>query len=146
MSGVILNDGKMAFDDRGSVGFVNGYDFDRVKRFYTVRNHTAGFIRAWHGHRYEAKAVTVVQGTAIVACVKIDNWNCPDRNVIIDRLVMSGTHPQVLQIPAGYANGFKTLTHDAILMFFSTATVEESKGDDIRFPAHYWDPWKVEER
>ena len=31
-------------------------------------------------------------------------------------------------------------------MFFSTSTLDESLGDDIRFPARYWDPWQVDER
>ena len=45
-----------------------------------------------------------------------------------------------------FANGFKTLTPDAKLMFFSTSTLEESQGDDIRFDAYYWNPWDVVER
>ena len=147
MSAVQLISGGLATDDRGTVGFVNGYDFDGVRRFYIIRNHVAGFTRAWHGHLYESKAVTVVQGAAIIACVKIDNWQQPNLSLPVDRVVMSGINPQVFQIPAGYVNGFKTLTDDAILMFFSTATVSESKLDDIRFPSHYWgDPWQIEER
>jgi hypothetical protein len=39
-----------------------------------------------------------------------------------------------------------TLTGDAKLIFFSTSTLEESLGDDVRFPARYWDPWHVDER
>jgi dTDP-4-dehydrorhamnose 3,5-epimerase len=43
----IIN-GGIAPDDRGSVRFVNDFDFAKVKRFYQVENHRAGFIRAWH--------------------------------------------------------------------------------------------------
>jgi dTDP-4-dehydrorhamnose 3,5-epimerase len=39
-----------------------------------------------------------------------------------------------------------SLTADAKLMFFSTSTVEESRGDDYRYDARHWDPWQVEER
>jgi dTDP-4-dehydrorhamnose 3,5-epimerase len=39
-----------------------------------------------------------------------------------------------------------SLTGDAKLMFFSTSTVEESREDDVRFDARYWDAWSVEER
>jgi hypothetical protein len=31
-------------------------------------------------------------------------------------------------------------------MFFSTSTLEESAGDDVRFDARYWDVWGVVER
>ena len=62
-------EGGLVVDDRGEVGFANGFHFDGVKRFYTVSNHRAGFVRAWHAHRREAKYITVVQGAAIVAAV-----------------------------------------------------------------------------
>ncbi len=39
-----------------------------------------------------------------------------------------------------------SLMPDTKIMFFSTSTLEASKGDDIRFPARLWDIWEVEER
>ena len=141
-----LIEGALAVDDRGSVSFVNDFDFAGVKRCYLVTNHRAGFVRAWHGHRREAKYVMLVRGAAIVAAVKIDDWDSPSRDLPIHRHVLSAQKPAVLYLPAGYANGFMSLTDDATLMFFSTSTVEESRGDDIRFDARYWYPWEVVER
>jgi dTDP-4-dehydrorhamnose 3,5-epimerase len=60
--------------------------------------------------------------------------------------VLSAKKPSILEIPAGFANGFMTLTPDTIVCFFSSATLDESAADDIRFPARLWDPWAVEER
>jgi dTDP-4-dehydrorhamnose 3,5-epimerase-like enzyme len=142
---VILS-GGVAIDDRGEVGFVNDFGFKDVKRFYTVSNHRAGFIRAWHGHRKEAKYVTAVTGSAVVAAVKVDNWETPSRELPIERFVLSARKPAVLYIPSGYANGFMSLTDDLKLMFFSTSTLEESMGDDVRFDSRWWDPWNVAER
>ncbi len=139
-------EGGLGVDDRGEVGFVNDFHFDGVKRFYTVSNHCAGFVRAWHAHRREAKYVTVVQGAAIVAAVAIDNWQSPSKDARVHRYVISAGKPAVVFIPAGYANGFMSLTADTRLVYFSTATVEESRGDDVRFDARYWDPWQVVER
>ena len=138
--------GDLAVDDRGEVAFVNQFGFDGVKRFYTVANHEPGFVRAWHGHRHEAKTVLVVAGAALVCCVEIDDWDSPSPDLDVTRFVLSERKPAVLQLPAGYVNGFMTLTPDAKLMFFSTTTLEESLGDDIRFPARFWNPWDVEER
>jgi dTDP-4-dehydrorhamnose 3,5-epimerase len=138
--------GDVAVDDRGEVGFVNDFDFADVKRFYTVRNHHRGFVRAWHGHRREAKYVTAVAGAALVAAVRIDDWERPSTDIPVARFVISAARPRVLYIPAGYANGFMSLSEDARLMFFSTATLADSHGDDIRFDARYWNPWIVEER
>jgi dTDP-4-dehydrorhamnose 3,5-epimerase-like enzyme len=141
-----LIEGGLAVDDRGVLQFVNDFHFDGVKRFYVVSNHSTGFVRAWHAHRREAKYVTVVQGTAIVAAVAIDNWEKPSKIAHIHRHILSAHKPVVLFIPAGYANGFMSLTADAKLVFFSTATVEESRDDDVRYDARYWDPWHVIER
>jgi dTDP-4-dehydrorhamnose 3,5-epimerase-like enzyme len=138
--------GDLAVDERGEVGFVNDFDFSGVKRFYTVRNHHRGFVRAWHGHRQEAKYVTVVAGTALVAAVQVDDWQRPSKSLEVVRYVLSAARPRVLFIPPGHANGFMSLTDDARVMFFSTATLAESQGDDIRFDARYWDVWTIEER
>jgi dTDP-4-dehydrorhamnose 3,5-epimerase len=142
----VLLSGGLAVDDRGEVGFVNAFDFAGVKRFYTVRNHRSGFVRAWHAHRNEAKYVTAVSGAALVGAVRIDDWERPGRSLPVTRHVLAAAHPKVLFIPAGYANGFMSLTEDTRLMFFSTSTLDESKNDDIRYDARHWDIWTVEER
>ena len=138
--------GGLAVDDRGDVGFVNDFDFSGVRRFYTVRNHRRGFIRAWHGHRREGKYVFAAAGSALVCAVRIDDWTTPSPDATVHRYVLSERSPAVLSIPAGCANGFMSLSDDAKLVFFSTATLAESMEDDVRYHARYWDPWTIEER
>ena len=87
--------------------------------------------------------MTAVVGAAVVGAVKLDDWSSPRRDLPVQRYVLSAERPSVLYIPAGYANGFMTLTADTRLVFFSTATLEESRGDDVRFDARYWNPWDV---
>jgi len=53
--------------------------------------------------------------------------------------------PQLLYIPAGYANGFQNLTENNQLVIFSTSTLEESLGDDIRFDWSKWNIWNNED-
>ncbi|MBI2852128.1 MAG: dTDP-4-dehydrorhamnose 3,5-epimerase family protein [Chloroflexi bacterium] len=139
-------EGGLAIDDRGFTAFVNGFHFEGVKRFYMISNHRAGFIRAWHAHRREAKYVTCAQGSAIVAAVAIDDWEHPSKSAQVYRFAMSAAKPAVLYIPPGYANGLMSLTAGAKLVVFSTSTLEESQGDDVRFDSRYWDPWQVIER
>jgi dTDP-4-dehydrorhamnose 3,5-epimerase-like enzyme len=146
MSELQLIQGKLSVDDRGQVSFVNGFNFAGVKRFYAVRNHRQGFIRAWHAHKKESKYVTVVRGAAIIGAVKIDNWESPSRDLTIQRFILSEKSPAVLYIPNGFGNGFMNLTNDTQLIYFSTSTIEESQGDDFRYDAHYWDPWQIIER
>ena len=63
--------GDLAVDDRGALSFCNDFDMQKIKRFYQVRNHRSGFIRAWHGHQYESKYLYVTEGTVLVGAVRV---------------------------------------------------------------------------
>ena len=138
--------GGLTADDRGHVSFVNDFDFTGVRRFYQVSNHREAMVRAWHAHREEEKWVLATRGAVLLCCVEIDDWEAPSPDLEIHRFVLSASTPAVVHIPAGYANGFMTLTPDAAALFFSSSRLEDSVEDDIRFPARLWDPWFVEER
>ena len=135
--------GGRATDDRGSLGYINDLNLGEFKRFYFVENHETGFIRAWHGHLNEAKAMTVVRGAALICAVRMTDSLNPSKNEPIKRVVLSSTSTSALLVPPGYANGFKTLTSDALICVLSTTTVEESLNDDYRFPFDYWNPWEI---
>lgn len=131
--------GAIATDDRGCLRFVNNFDFSGVKRFYQVENHSRNFIRAWHGHKKEGKYVYVARGSIFLAAFPLTMMDAKS----LKTFTLSANNPKVLYIPPGYYNGFKTLTDDTLVMFFSTSTLEESKGDDERLSAEYWnDIWK----
>ncbi len=143
--------GGVSVDDRGSVRFVNDFNFDTVKRFYQVENHSAGFVRAWHGHKHEGKYIYVVKGSALVGAVSLDTMIDIKENSLsvipdIYKTVLSAVNPRILFIPPGYANGFKTLEQGTIVQFFSTSTLEESIKDDFRFDYDIVDIWKDEYR
>lgn len=125
--------GDLYSDERGTLRFVNEFDFSTVKRFYQVENHRVGFIRAWHGHKHEHKYMYVVSGSAYVGVVDLKTEE-------IQKFVLSSEKPRVLWIPANTAHGFMNLEENTKIIFFSTATLEESKKDDLRFP---WDKWNI---
>ncbi|MCX5666801.1 MAG: dTDP-4-dehydrorhamnose 3,5-epimerase family protein [Candidatus Omnitrophica bacterium] len=143
---VVFIKGSVVVDDRGQLLFCNDFDMAKIRRFYIVSNHSARFIRAWHGHKKERKFVFVLSGTALVAAVKIDNWKHPSKGLLVHRHVLSDQKPGILAIPPGYVNGFMTLEPDTKVLFFSTSTLEETKGDDYRYDARYWNPWEIVER
>jgi len=134
-----LINGGLAVDDRGSVTFVNDFDFKGVKRFYMVQNHEKGFVRAWHGHKKESKYVLVTRGTIRLILVDMETE-------AQEEYVLSDKKPQILYIPAGFYNGFQTLTDDAQVMFFSTTTLEESKDDDYREKWNKFNDWEKDYR
>jgi len=144
--------GGLATDDRGSVRFVNDFNFEGVKRFYQVQNHREGFIRAWHAHQKEAKYVYVAKGTALIGAVPFDvMMNLKNKNDQLDnskifKTVLSANNPKIVYIPSGYANGFKSLEKDTIIQFFSTSTLQESLGDDFRFDYDLVDIWNEDYR
>jgi dTDP-4-dehydrorhamnose 3,5-epimerase-like enzyme len=122
--------GDIAVDDRGKLGFVNGFDFKDVKRFYMVENYVGTNIRGWHGHKKEGKYALVTKGWAIFVAKPIKREE--GKELVITKFALSADKPEILFIPPGYYHAFQTRTQDTQIMFFSTATLEESKGDDIR--------------
>jgi dTDP-4-dehydrorhamnose 3,5-epimerase len=136
-----LIQGERFIDDRGALNFFSNLGVDGWKRFYIVENHDINFIRAWHGHKNEAKLVVPISGTALIGTVQVDNWTNPSTELKIKTTILSAEKPCALMIPGGFANGFKNLSPNTKLMFFSSSTVEESKNDDYRFAWNYWNPW-----
>lgn len=115
-------------DDRGTLGFCNGLDLTDVKRYYTVTNHNQFFIRAWHGHRKEAKYVMVLSGAIRLVLVRADK----DMNMTKKLTTFYLDSSRIVYVPPLYYNGFQTLAKDTTVMFFSTTSVQESQGDDYR--------------
>jgi len=146
MSEPVLIPGGVSSDDRGRVSFANGLDLSQCRRMYFVENFAVGTVRAWHAHRRESKWVLAVSGAALACCVEIDNWESPSITAAVHRYVLDAASPSILSIPAGFANGAMSLVPQTKLLYFSSASLEDSLGDDVRFPARHWDPWQVEER
>ena len=154
--------GDIAIDDRGTVGFNNDLDLTGVKRFYTITNHVAGYTRAWHGHQNEGKYFIMLNGSAIIAAVKMKKPNVilpqAEDTVQTTRWELDYTKrfsqaltaklPSVYYIPPEYANGFNLLSPDAKVMVLSTSTIEESRKDDYRFryEEKFYNPFGVDLR
>ena len=139
MDVIKLIQGGISVDDRGSVRFVNDFKFEGVKRFYQVENHSKGFIRAWHGHKKEGKYVYVPSGTALIGVVDMETEK-------IEKFILSSKSPRVLYVPPNHFNGFKSLEDNTVILFFSTSSLEESLGDDIRESHDKWDIWNEDFR
>jgi len=125
-------------DDRGSVSFVNGFDFKGVDRFYWVHAGHAEAARGWVGHQREHKWFAVILGKVMVAVVRPDNWQCPRRDLAVERFTLSAAIPQVLHVPPGHATASMHLNPEAILMIFSSGRIEDAQNDDFRFPVGHW--------
>ena len=134
-------EGKIVADDRGTVRFINDFDFKDVKRFYQVENHRSDYIRAWHCHNIEGKYVYVVTGAALIGVVDFK-----DEHAVPEKFVLSEEIPKILWIPPGKGNGFMSLRENTKIIFYSTSTLKESTGDDIRFAYDKWNIWEEDYR
>lgn len=141
-----------AIDDRGVLSFVNEVDFKDVKRVYMVENFSTDTVRAFHGHMAENKYVMVVKGSIILASAEIKFVTAdPEQTPYLlglQRVILSDRDFRIAHIPAGRANGFRALEPETKVLFYSTSTLEESLGDDIRFPYDFFGKgiWNVENR
>tara|TARA_B100000989_G_scaffold81467_1_gene58155 strand:- start:4465 stop:4884 length:420 start_codon:yes stop_codon:yes gene_type:complete len=130
--------GGVSFDTRGSVSYNNNLNLKKIKRFYFVQNNRKNFVRAWHGHKIEAKYILCISGKAKISAVLIKNFKKPSKKNKVFSWNLDSSIPSVIFIPPGYANGSKSLTKDMKLLILSTTTLEKSLKDDYRFPSSFW--------
>ncbi|MCX6738037.1 MAG: dTDP-4-dehydrorhamnose 3,5-epimerase family protein [Candidatus Parcubacteria bacterium] len=137
--------GNIATDERGSVSFVNNFNFKGVKRFYIVENSSKDIIRGFHGHKDEEKYVFVLSGKALICAVEMDDPINPSKDKKVFQFVLSAKEPAILHIPGGYANGVRAMEENTKVIFFSIFSMEETKNDDYRFPYDYWgkEVWNI---
>jgi len=133
-----LFEGGISVDKRGSVSFNNNLLLQKIKRFYIVQNKKKNYIRAWHGHKVEAKYILCIGGKAKVSAVKINNFKNPSRKIKPFHWYLDSKVPSVVYIPPGYANGSKSISKDMKLFIFSTTTLKQSLKDDYRFDEKLW--------
>ena len=133
--------GKTHHDERGSISFINELDLSPVKRFYSITPKDTSIVRAWQGHQKESKWFQVTSGEFLIRLVKVDNWETPSKDLVVEEFILSEKNPQVLYIPKGYANGFQSTKENSTLLVFSDTTLETSKNEDFRFNPNYWSNW-----
>jgi dTDP-4-dehydrorhamnose 3,5-epimerase-like enzyme len=139
-----LIEGGFSADDRGVLAFFNAMDFSKIKRFYIVDNFSTETIRGWHGHMKEEKFAIALSGAALFVVCPID---APAKQLLTaDRETVTLLSDRILWIPAKCAHGFRCLVPMTRILFFSTATLEESKADDYRWAITETELWKVKNR
>lgn len=129
-------------DERGSMRFVNDFNFNDVKRFYFIKHPNTTFVRAWQAHQFEKKYFYPISGSFVVAWVEIDDFKNPAKNLIPEYHILSAKNSEVLSIPNGYANGLKALEPNSEILLFSDMNLEDSLAENIRYPSDWWMDWE----
>jgi dTDP-4-dehydrorhamnose 3,5-epimerase-like enzyme len=128
-------------DGRGSLLFVNDFDFKAVKRFYQIVHPEAAVVRAWQGHKVEHKYFYAVQGSFVIATVCLDHFANPSLTLQAEETILTTEVPAILSVPPGFANGIKALSSNAILMVYSNLTLAESEQDRYSYDSSLWVNW-----
>ena len=138
-------EGDFFSDERGVLQFCNDYNMKEVMRFYMVENKSTDLIRAWQGHQIEQKWFYVVSGSFLIGIVKPDDWTNPSPNLACKRFVLKNSKPQILHIPAGFANGIRALESNSKMMVFSDKLMEEVTSDNYRYNKDLWFDFNLKE-
>lgn len=125
-------------DHRGTISYVNDFSFNGIERFYIISNSDQNPIRAWQGHKLDAKNFYCLSGSFNIHFVKVDNWEEPSENLIVETVLVSESDSKIVHIPAGYANAIESLESNSKLISFSTLPLSDVGNDDIRYPSDYW--------
>ncbi|MFC4478233.1 hypothetical protein [Flavobacterium chungangensis] len=130
--------GGIFTDYRGSISYVNDFSFTKVERFYIISNSLQHPIRAWQGHKLDAKNFYCLSGAFKIHMVKIDNWEKPSKDLLVETITVSESDSKIIHVPAGYANAIESLEENSKLISFSTLQLKDLSDDDVRYPSDYW--------
>lgn len=125
-------------DHRGTISYVNEFSFQDIERFYIISNSDENPIRAWQGHKLDAKNFYCLSGSFKIHFVKVDDWENPSKDLEIETIIVSEFESKIVHIPAGYANAVESLEANSKLISFSTLPLANVKDDDVRYPSDYW--------
>ncbi|WP_264531329.1 FdtA/QdtA family cupin domain-containing protein [Flavobacterium sp. N502540] len=125
-------------DHRGTISYVNDFSFVGIERFYIISNSSENPIRAWQGHKLDSKNFYCLNGSFNIHFIKIDNWENPSKDLLIETVFVSESDSKIVHIPAGYANAIESLEAGSKLMSFASLPLSGVSEDDVRYPSNYW--------
>ena len=141
MTSEVLINSKNSKDKRGNIMHFNNLNLESFDRTYFIKNSNSEVIRAWQAHEFEAKCFIPVQGSFIVAVVKIDNFITPSHQLSPKVYRLCASNPQALIVPAGYANGLKSMSNESVIQVFANQNLTFSEKNKVRFHKDMWLNW-----
>lgn len=130
--------GGIARDHRGQIRFVNDFDMSVVKRFYIITNKDTELIRGWRAHRIEQRWFYVIRGSFVLDVVRIDNWQNPSRDLLVERLVLNSENQEVVHLTAGFGTAFQATEENSELLVFADKGIEHAPFDDYTYSTDYF--------
>lgn len=138
-----LLEGGIFSDERGQLSFVNDFNASEIKRFYMIAHPNTSVVRAWQAHQFQKRWFYCTQGAFDVRLVALSENTQQGELPYVERVVLSVQKSEILEIPEGYAHGFRALQENSKLLVFSNFGLDEFADDMIRFPSDQWTDWNT---
>ena len=116
---VVIRDFDAFRNEYGVLEYCNELILNKYRRFYTITHPSIDKIRAWQRHPLEAKCFIPLKGKFLISWVKIDCFDNPSPNLKAESIILDSICKKLVEIPKGYANGFKALEPNSELLVFS---------------------------
>ncbi|MBO0592811.1 hypothetical protein I2486_15510 [Cellulophaga sp. E16_2] len=140
--GITKIQGATHTDERGKLVFFNDFSMERIKRFYEINPSNTNHIRAWQGHLKETKWFYCCEGAFVLYLIALDENGTLRPDLKVEHFILNSDIPFVLEVPGGFASGFKAIKDHSKLTVYSDVSVAASIADDFRFPeAQYKADW-----
>ena len=141
MSEIKIIKGEEFQDYRGKIHSLNNFHFDGIKRCYIIHHPDISVIRGWHGHKNERKWFYCLKGQFSVACVKIDDWKNPSKDLVPEVFHLNENNSELVCVPAGYANCLKAWKKDSVMLVLSDKILKDALDDSWRYDKDMWVDW-----
>ncbi|WP_187477630.1 WxcM-like domain-containing protein [Amniculibacterium sp. G2-70] len=124
-------------DERGVITFNNDFDASKIKRIYTIENHSTEFVRGWQGHQVEQRWFAAMYGRFEISVIEVDNFENPSKDLTIQQYILTDETLSYLHVPAGCITAIRAIDPDSKLLVLSDYALGEIH-DEYRFPIDYF--------
>lgn len=132
-----LLEGNRFEDERGIITYNNDFDVTKIKRIYTIENHSTEYIRGWQGHKIEQRWFACMKGSFEISVIAVDDFNQPSKNLTIQKYILTDEVLTYLHIPAGCITSIQSKIQQSKLLVLADYSLGEIN-DEYRFELNYF--------
>jgi len=133
----MLLEGKKHQDDRGVITFNNDFDASKIKRIYTIENHSVDFVRGWQGHKVEQRWFACMKGSFEISVIVADDFINTSRDLTIQKYLLQDDLLTYLHIPAGCITAIQSKSQGSKLLVLSDYGLGDI-ADEYRYSLEYF--------
>lgn len=129
--------GNKHTDERGTITYNNDFDASKIKRIYTIENHSTDFIRGWQGHQIESRWFAVMKGKFRIGMILFDDVNDLSPETGMKWFEIEEGNLDYLYLPPKHLSCIQALEIGSKLLVLSDYGLGEVQ-DELRYPLEYF--------